>query len=47
MSYREDMILLRRLFINSGADKIGHIDMEEWVALADQLNFEGAILQPK
>jgi calcium-binding protein CML len=41
ISYREDMILLRRLFVKADADNNGHIDMEEFETLAAELNFDG------
>jgi Ca2+-binding EF-hand superfamily protein/CRP-like cAMP-binding protein len=41
INYREDMILLRRLFTKADKDTNGHLDMEEFETLAKDLKFDG------
>ena len=40
-TYKDDMLLLRQLFVKYDADKNGQIDFEEYEVLAEALHFKG------
>jgi Ca2+-binding EF-hand superfamily protein len=41
VSYRQDVILLHRLFVKYDESHSGHLDFEEFTKLSDSLNFQG------